>query len=116
MKIKKTLFIVASILGLLLIFRLINPNITKKITILDCESTYQKSVFGREYEGYNYHNAKMDIAKCLCEKYLTTKNKKYEVEIRKILNEFEAYDEIKNEPIDNICRAKETIFIYWYYE
>ena len=52
----------------------------------------------------------------LCEKYLTTKNKKYEIEIRKILKEFEVYDEIKNEPIDNICRAKETIFIYWYYE
>ena len=101
---------------LLLIFRLINPNLTKNITILDCESTYKNSVFEREYEGYNYHNAKMDIAKCLCERYLATKNRKYEIEIRKILNEFEAYEEIKNDPIDDICRDRATIFIYLYYE
>jgi hypothetical protein len=116
MKIIKTVKIIVGSAGLLLIFRLINPDLTKKITILDCESTYKKSVFGKEYEGYNYHNAKMDIAKCLSEKFLATKNQKYEIEIRKILNEFEAYDEIKKDPIENICKDRETIFIYWYYE
>lgn len=116
MKIKKTVIIIGSALGLLLIFRLINPALTKKITILDCESSYKKSVFGKEYEGYNYHNAKMDIAKCLSEKFLATKDQKYEIEIRKILNEFDAYDNIKNNPIEDICKDRETIFIYWYYE
>ena len=116
MKISKTLKIVGSIICLLLIFWLINPNITKNINTLNCKSTYKKSVFGREYEGYNYHNAKMDIANCLCEKYLTTKNKKYEIEIRKILNEFEAYHEIKHEPIEKICKNKHATFSYWYYE
>lgn len=111
-----TLKIIGLIVLLLLVFRLINPNLNKKINVLACEANYQKSVFGKEYEGYNYHNAKVDIAKCLSEKYLGTKDKKYEIEIRKILNEFEAYDNIKNDPIEGICRDRETIFTYWYYE
>lgn len=116
MTINKTLKILAPVVGLLLVFRLINPDVTKSITTLDCASTYKKSVFGKEYEGYNYHNAKIDIAKCLCEKYETDKNKTYEIEIRKILNEFEAYKEIKNDSVERICRDKEAIFSYWYYE
>ncbi len=116
MKMKKKFKIAAVILCLFLVFRFVNPDITKNITMLDCTGKYQVSMFGRPYEGYNYHNAKMDIATCLCEKYIATKDKKYATEIGKILNEFEAYENIKNEPVEDICRNADSIFIYWYYE
>ncbi len=116
MKTKKAFKIAAFILCLFLVFRLVNPVITKSITVLNCEGKYKMSVFGRTYEGYNYHNAKMDIAKCLCEKYIATKDKKHATEIGKILNEFEAYDNIKTEPVANICNNRNLVFTYWYYE
>lgn len=65
MKMKKTFKIAAVILCLFLVFRLVNPDTTKKITVLDCTAEYHLSVFGRPYEGYNYHNGKMDIAKSM---------------------------------------------------
>mgnify|MGYP003575385130 CR=1 FL=1 len=116
MKMKKIFKIAAFILCLFLVLRLANPDTTKNIKVFDCESKYKKSVFGRAYEGYNYHNAKMDIAKCICEKYVPTKDKKYAPEIRKILNEFEAYESIKDEPIEAICKNRDSVFTYWYYE
>ncbi|MCH5715525.1 hypothetical protein [Niabella hibiscisoli] len=113
----KTIFKIASvILCLFLVFRLLNPTITKSMTVLRCEGKYKMSVFGRPYEGYNYHNAKMDIAKCLCKKYIATKDKKHATEIGKILSEFEAYDNIKDEPVEEICENRDSVFIYWYYE
>jgi hypothetical protein len=116
MKFKRILLIAGFTLCLLLVFRLVNPDITKNTTVLDCTGKYQVSMFGRPYEGYNYHNAKMDIATCLCEKYIAIKDKKYATEIGKILNEFEAYENIKNEPVEDICRNADSVFIYWYYE
>lgn len=97
------------------IFWLINPKISKEITALGCKATYQMSLFGREYEGYNYHNGKMDLAKCLCEKYSVSKDAKYQLEIRKIIKEFEN-DQVDELNIDEICKNKETYFAYWYYE
>jgi hypothetical protein len=116
MKMKKRFKIAAVILCLFLVFRFVNPDIAKSVKVQDCDSKYKKSVFGRDHEGYNYHNAKMDIATCLCEKYIATKDKKYATEIGKILNEFEAYENIKNEPVEDICRNADSVFIYWYYE
>lgn len=116
MKMKKILKIAAVILCVFLVFRLVNPDITKNITVLDCTGKYQVSIFGRPYEGYNYHNAKMDIAKCLCEKYIATKDKKYATEIRKILNEFDAYASIKDDSIEDVCKNADSVFTYWYYE
>ena len=116
MKPKKILKILGVIFLLFVLFRIINPNYTKKIAILDCSVEYKMSVFGREYEGFNYHNSKMDVAKCLCEKYLKTKEKKYGSEIRKIINEFELENAVYNMPIEKICTEREDVFFYWYYE
>ena len=116
METKKILTIVGIIFLLFLLFRIINPDYTKKITVLDCSVEYKMSVFGREYEGLRYHNSKMDVAKCLCEKYLKTKDKKYESEIRKIIDEFELKNFLYNKTIDQICTDREEVFFYWYYE
>lgn len=116
MKMKKLFKIAAVILCLFLVFRLVNPNITKNIKVLDCTAQYHLSVFGRPYEGYNYHNGKMDIAKCLCEKYTSAKDKKYVTGIREILNEFDAYASIKDDSIEDICKNGDSVFTYWYYE
>lgn len=111
MKRKTYLIITVSCILILVIFRLANPDITKEVVSLDCKVTYQKSIFGREYEGFSDHNAKMDVAKCLCSKYSETKNIKYKMEIQKILSEFE-YE--KN--VEEVCKDSETYFSYWYYE
>lgn len=115
MKKKKFIIISISIILVFAIFRLVNPDISKEVIALDCKSTYQKSIFGKEYEGFNYHNAKMDLAKCLCTKYCSSKNKKYKLEIKKILLEFE-YEKIEETNFDDICKNSETYFGYWYYE
>lgn len=116
MKTKKLLKIVGVVFFLFVLFRVINPNYTKKIFVLDCSDEYKMSVFGRVYEGFGYHNSKMDVAKCLCEKYLKTKEKKYESEIRKIINEFELENSVYNMTIEKICTDREKVFFYWYYE
>ena len=116
MKSKKVLKISGIIVVLFAIFRLVNPDLTKSITILDCKSEYKMSVFGREYEGFRYHNAKMDVAKCLCKKYIQTKNKKYPDEIYKIINEFELNEFVEKKSIEEICKNSEEIFSNWYYE
>ena len=116
MKSKKILKISGIILVSFAIFRLINPDLTKTISLLDCKSEYKMSVFGREYEGFRYHNAKMEVAKCLSKKYLQTKNKKYADEIYKIINEFELNEFVEKNTIEKICNSREEIFSNWYYE
>ncbi len=116
MKKKKIVTIASFILLLFLAFRLINPSITKNISSLDCKSEYKQSFFESAYEGYNYHNSKIDIAKCLCEKYKSSNNKQYETELRNILNEFEAYEAFRDQPVADICKNKDSIFSYWHYE
>lgn len=115
MKKKTWIVLTLSIILAFGIFWLINPKISNEITALDCKATYQMSLFGREYEGFNYHNGKMDLAKCLCEKYSVSKNEKYQLEIKKIIKEFE-YDTADQSNIDEICKNSETYFAYWYYE
>lgn len=114
---KKKTWIILSIMIILVFgfFRMINPRISKDIASLDCKATYQMSIFEREYEGFNYHNGKMDLAKCLCTKYSVSKNEKYKLEIKKILREFE-YESANQSNIDDICTNSETYFAYWYYE
>lgn len=50
MKKKTWIILTLSIILALGIFWLINPKISKEITALDCEATYQMSLFGRAYE------------------------------------------------------------------
>ena len=52
------------------IFRLVNPDLTKSISIQDCKSEYKMSVFGPEYKGFRYHKAKMVVDKCFYKKYI----------------------------------------------
>lgn len=114
---KKKTFIVISISIILafVVFRMVNPDISKEVVALDCKATYQKSIFGNEYEGFNYHNAKMDLAKCLCAKYSGSKDEKYKLEIKKILLEFK-YEKVEETNYDDICKNSETYFGYWYFE
>lgn len=108
--------IAAITIVLFAIFRFVNPDLTRSISVFDCKSYYEMSVFGREYEGFNYHNSKMDVAKCLCEKYLQTKNNKYADEIYKIIDEYELNEFVEEKTIDTICKNREEIFLNWYYE
>ncbi|WP_332452995.1 hypothetical protein [Chryseobacterium aquaticum] len=116
MKTKSFLIIFGIVFLIFLIFRVINPEFSRKMVVLDCTQEYKTTIFEREYDRFTDHNTKMDIAKCLCEKYLKTKEKKYEPEIRKIIDEFELKNSGYNETIDQICTDRDEIFFYWYYE
>lgn len=116
MKSKNILKIAGIIFILFSIFRIVNPNLTKSIGVQNCTSEYYMSVFGREYEGFRYHNAKMEVAKCLCEKYIQTKNQKYATEIYRIINEFELDVSEEKNAIEKICNNREEIFSDWFYE
>ncbi|MDQ0594696.1 hypothetical protein QFZ37_003065 [Chryseobacterium ginsenosidimutans] len=116
MKTKRFLKIFGIVFFIFLIFRVINPEFSKKMVVLDCTKEYKITIFKREYDGFTDHNTKMDIAKCLCEKFLQTKEKKYESEIQKIINEFELQDSVKDKTIEDICNEREEIFFYWFYE
>lgn len=113
---KKALILLSILVILLLgIFRIVNPRISKEVASLDCKAIYQKSIFKREYEGYNYFNGKMDLSKCLCERYLNTKDEKYRLEIQKILVEFE-FEKVDELNFEEICNDRESYFSYRYYE
>ncbi|MCW0485632.1 hypothetical protein [Riemerella anatipestifer] len=116
MKSKRILNILVILIGLFITFRLINPSLSKNIQILDCKTEYKMSIFEREYEDFRYHNAKMEIAKCLCEKYIQTKNNTYKNETEKIINEFELHESVSHKTIEEICIKRNEIFSDWYYE
>jgi hypothetical protein len=77
-----------------------NPHLEKKISILGCNESYKRFyVFDNSYEyektfghaqtnDFNYHNAKMRLALCLCEKYEENKDQRYATEIIKIFKEY----------------------------
>lgn len=84
---------------LILMFTFVKPNFSKKIDILGGKSKYETSILGRDYEGLRYHNVKMEIAICLCEKYL----------------EFELNEFVQNISIKTICDKRKDIFSNWYH-
>jgi hypothetical protein len=62
-------------LGILILF-IFSNKFEKKITVLDCESFYYKKLFERPKPNYldvAEDNAKVDVAICLCEKYMKNK-------------------------------------------
>ena len=52
----------------------------RKLNVLDCEGVYYKGLFGSENSfkiESDINDAKGNIAKCLCEKYVINKKKEY---------------------------------------
>ena len=86
-KIFKILLAVISILvvGVLMLYLFTNK-FERKLNILDCEGIYYKGLFEKPKPGYldfSENNAKVDIANCLCEKYIKNKDTAYKKEIIK---------------------------------
>ena len=105
------------ILGVFMLYIFTN-DFERKLNILDCEGIYYSKIFENNEENLLYNNAKVDIAKCLCEKYQQNKSEKYKTEILKFYKEFDSeYKEQHPKPcIDSICKYKDEIFWKIYYE
>lgn len=105
-------------LGLLIVFLLNNYYSRKKIKILDCEQTYELDKPKLGYLEVSESNAKVDVAICLCEKYLENKDKKYKKEILKLYNEpFGGIRLIIENPeknIDSLCKHRNNVFTKMY--
>ena len=89
----------------------------RTITVLDCAGIYYQKLFEKPESGYleiGDSNAKVDVANCLCEKYLKSKNRIYEKEILKLYNEpFGSIRLIIKNPsknIDTICKYRKEVF------
>ena len=115
MKIKKIISIlIASILLIVLILFLFTYRFEEKIKILDCEANYKLEKSKPGYLDFSESNAKVEVANCLCEKYINTKEGKYKVEILKLYNEpFGGMRMIIKNPeknIDTICKYRNEVF------
>lgn len=119
---KKFLFILGCLfLGIVSLFALTN-DFKRTIKILDCEGTYYDAVieFSDQSETISEmgrHNAKVDVANCLCEKYLSNKNKQYKEEIIKIYTELSDISVLEKDKknADSICKDRDAIFFKMYY-
>jgi hypothetical protein len=119
MKTSKIILIISAVFGLgFLIVFLLNNYSKKKIKILDCEQTYELNKPKLGYLEVSESNAKVDVAICLCEKYLENKDKKYKKEILKLYNEpFGGIRlTIKNpeKNIDSLCKHRNNVFTKMY--
>lgn len=118
----KILFGIISIIvfGLFILFIFTN-DFKRTITILDCEGIYYQRLFEKPQPGYleiGDSNAKVDVANCLCEKYLKSKNRIYKKEILKLYNEpFGSLRLVIKNPsknIDTICKYRKEVFTKMY--
>ncbi len=119
---KKTFKILLAVISIVivgvLILYLFTNNFERKLNVLDCKGVYYSKIFENNEGNLTYNNAKVDVAKCLCEKYQQNKNEKYKTEIFKLYQEFDSeYKEKHPKPsIDSICKYKDEIFWKIYYE
>lgn len=118
----KILFGIISIIifGFFILFIFTN-DFKRTVTVLDCEGIYYKKLFEKQKPGYlevDEGNAKVDVANCLCEKYMITKDNAYKKEILKLYNEpFGGVRLIIKNPsknIDTICKYRKEIFTKMY--
>lgn len=100
-----------------LVYIVLNHSFEKKIKILDCEGIYYKKLFEKPEPGYldfSESNAKVDVANCLCEKYIKNKDTAYKKEIIKLYNDiglkWEKYEK-PNINADTLCKNRGQIFI-----
>ena len=117
-KIFKILLAIISIVvvGVLMLYLFTNK-FERKLNILDCEGIYYKGLFEKPKPGYldfSENNAKVDIANCLCEKYIKNKDTAYKKEIIKLYDniglKWEKYEK-PNINADTICKYRGQIFI-----
>lgn len=118
-KIIKIVFIIIAFGGL--IFFVLNHPFERKITILDCEGVYYKKLFEKQEPGYlevDEDNAKVDVAICLCEKYMKKKDSLYKKEILRLYYEpFGGMRKTFSNPsknIDSICKYRKDVFTKMY--
>lgn len=117
MKVLKITLAIFLILGLgLLMLYIFTNNFEKKIKILNCEGVYYSKIFS-EPDFYYLNNAKADVAMCLCEKYISTKDNAYKNEVLKCYSDstytlFKIRQSIIN--VDSICKNRKDIFIKVY--
>ena len=84
---KKSKIILLSIFTIVfggLIYIVLNHSFERKIKVLDCEGVYHQKLFEKPKPGYldfSQSNAKVDVANCLCEKYMKNKDTAYKKEI-----------------------------------
>ncbi len=104
-----------------LIYFVLNHQFERKIKILDCEGVYYKGLFEKPKPGYldfAESNAKVDVAICLCEKYIKNKDSLHKKEILKLYNEpFGGIRLIMKNPlknIDSICKYRNQVFTKMY--
>jgi len=115
MRVSKIILIVSLIFGLaILIVLLLKNNSKKEINILDCKQTYELDEPQPGFVEFSESNAKVDVAICLCEKYLQNKDEKYKKEIIKLYNEpfggIRLIIENPKENIDSLCKHRNEVF------
>ena len=119
-KIFKILLAIISIVvvGVLMLYLFTNK-FERKLNVLDCEGVYYKGLFGSENSfkiESDINDAKGNIAKCLCEKYVINKKKEYKKEILILFEKYQggivpdAIYKNPNHKIDSICKYREMIF------
>ncbi|MFT3918166.1 hypothetical protein [Cloacibacterium sp.] len=121
---KKSKIILLSIFTIVfggLIYIVLNHSFERKIKVLDCEGVYHQKLFEKPKPGYldfSQSNAKVDVANCLCEKYMKNKDTTYKKEILRFYKEhFGGMRLIIKNPeknIDSICKYRNQIFIKMY--
>ncbi len=121
---KKSKIILLSIFTIVfggLIYFVLNHPFERKIKVLDCEGVYHQKLFEKPKPGYldfSIDNAKVEIANCLCEKYMKNKDTAYKKEILRFYKEpFGGMRLIIKNPeknIDSICKYRNQIFIKMY--
>jgi hypothetical protein len=119
MKISKIILIISLIFGLgILVVFLLKDNSKKKIKILDCEQTYKLDEPQPGFLEVSESNAKVDVAICLCEKYLQKKETKYKKEIIKLYKEpfggIRSIIEKPEENVDSLCKYRNEVFTKMY--
>ncbi|MCY0968956.1 hypothetical protein [Chryseobacterium wangxinyae] len=115
MKTLKIILIISLIVGLgILIVFLLKDASKKKIKILDCEQLYKLNEPKPGFLEVSESNAKVDVATCLCEKYLQNKDEKYKKEIIKLYYEpfggMRLVIENPEENIDSLCKHRNAVF------
>lgn len=119
---KKTFKILLAVISILIVgalmLYLFTNKFERKLNILDCEGTYNKKLFEKPGSGYldfSESNAKVDVANCLCEKYIKNKETVYKKEIVKLYNniglKWKKYEK-PNINADTICKYRGQIFIH----
>jgi hypothetical protein len=119
MKTSKIILTISLIFGLgILVVFILKNNSKKEIKILDCVQSYELNEPQPGFLEVSKSNAEVDVAICLCEKYLQNKDDKYKKEIIKLYQEpfggMRLIIENPEENIDSLCKHRNEVFTKMY--